>query len=68
MVFKYWATMDNQPPAKRKGPPRSDIHVEQGKPVVLRATAGEPQGTLSALWVKERGKKRMPGCNGRDTG
>jgi|SRR5471030_2537896 len=52
--------MDNQPPAKRKGPPRSGIHVEQGKPVVLPATAGEPQGTLSALWVKERGKSECP--------
>jgi RNA-directed DNA polymerase len=68
MVFEDWAIMDDQPPAKRKGPPRSEIHAEQGKPIVLPATAGEPQGTLSALWVKECGKKRTPGCNGRDTG
>ena len=60
MVFEYWATMDNQPPAKRKGPPRSEIHAEQGKPIVLPATAGEPQGTLSALWVKECGESECP--------
>jgi RNA-directed DNA polymerase len=52
--------MDNQPPAKRKGPPRSEIHAEQGKPIVLPATAGEPQGTLSALWVKECGRSERP--------
>ena len=52
MVFEYWATMDNQPPAKRKGPPRSETEVEQGKPIVLPVTAGESQGTLLALWVK----------------
>ena len=45
--------MDNQPPAKRRGPPRSETHVEQGKPITLPATAGEPQGTLLALWVEE---------------
>jgi RNA-directed DNA polymerase len=60
VVFEYWATMDNQPPAKRKGPPRSEIHAEQGKPIVLPATAGEPQGTLSALRVKECGKSERP--------
>jgi len=60
VVFEYWATMDNQPPAKRKGPPRSEIHAEQGKPIVLPATAGEPQGTLSALWVKECGESECP--------
>lgn len=52
--------MDDQPPAKRKGPPRSGIHVELGKPIVLPETAGEPQGTLSALWVKECGESERP--------
>jgi RNA-directed DNA polymerase len=52
--------MDDRPPAKRKGPPRSEIHAEQGKPIALPETAGEPQGTLSALWVKECGKSERP--------
>ena len=56
MVFEYWATMDDRPPAKRKGPPRSESHAEQGKPIALPETAGEPRGTLSALWVKDCGK------------
>lgn len=60
VVFEYWATMDNQPPAKRKGPPRSEIHAEQGKPIVPPATAGEPQGTLLVLWVKECGESECP--------
>ena len=45
-----------KPPAKRKGPPRSEIHAEQGKPIALPVTAGEPRGTLLALWVKECGE------------
>ncbi|KLK91857.1 hypothetical protein AA309_17900 [Microvirga vignae] len=60
MVFEYWAAMDDQPPAKRKGPPRSEIHAEQGKPIVLQVTAGQPQGRLLALWVKECGKSERP--------
>ena len=48
--------MDNQPPANRRGPPRSETQVEQGKPITLPATAGEPQGTLLALWVEECGE------------
>lgn len=48
--------MDSAPPAKTKGPPHSEIHVEQGKPIAPPVTAGEPQGTLLALWVKECGK------------
>ena len=48
--------MDNQPPAKRRGPPRSETQAEQGKPITLPVTASEPQGTLSALWVEEGGK------------
>ncbi|CAB3804872.1 reverse transcriptase N-terminal domain-containing protein [Pararobbsia alpina] len=31
-----------------------------GKPIVLPETAGEPQGTLSALWVKECGESERP--------
>jgi len=60
--------MDKAPPAKRKGPPRSEIHAEQGKPNGLPATAGEPQGALMAQWVKECGKSEGPACNGWDTG
>ena len=56
MVFEHWAIMDRSPPAKRKGPPRSEIHAEQGKPIALPKTAGEPQGTPRALWVEECGK------------
>src|ERR1035437_1974309 len=52
--------MDDQPPAKRKGPPRSEIHAEQGKPIGPPATASELQGTLLALWVKECGKSERP--------
>ncbi|MDB5780208.1 hypothetical protein, partial [Caballeronia mineralivorans] len=55
-----WATMDDKPPANRKGPPRSETEVEQGKPIVLPVTAGEPQGTLLALWVKESGESERP--------
>ena len=52
--------MDDQPPAKRKGPPRSETYAEQGKPIGLPATAGGPSGTLLALWVKECGKSERP--------
>ena len=48
------------PPADRRGPPRSEILAEQGKPVVLPATAGEPQGTLLVLRVKDYGKSERP--------
>jgi len=48
--------MDNPPPANRRDPPRSEIHAEQGKPVALPATAGEPRGTLLALRVEDCGK------------
>ena len=56
MVREHWAIMDARPPEKRKGPPRSEIHAEQGKPITLPETAGEPRGTLLALWVEECGK------------
>jgi len=68
MGFKHWTIMDKAPPAKRKGPPRSEIHAEQDKPDGLPGTAGEPQGTLMAWWVKECGKSEGPSCNGWDTG
>ena len=55
-----WATMDNKPPANRKGPPRSETHAEQGKPITPPATAGEPQGTLLARWVEDRGESERP--------
>ena len=34
--------MDVAPPAKRRNPTRSEMHVEQGKPVVPPETASEP--------------------------
>jgi RNA-directed DNA polymerase len=56
MTRTPWVIVDSMPPAKMRGPPRSEIHAEQGKPVVLPETAGEPQGTLLALRVKECGE------------
>jgi RNA-directed DNA polymerase len=41
------------PPANRRGPTRSEIYEEQCKPIALPAMAGEPQGALLALWVKD---------------
>lgn len=35
VVFGDWATMDVEPPAKLKGPIRSESQAEQGKPVAL---------------------------------
>lgn len=35
----------HRPPAYRTGSHHPDIHVEQGKPLTLPTTAGEPQGT-----------------------
>jgi len=56
-----WVSMDIAPPADRRGPSRSEIHAEQDKPVALPATAGEPQGTLLALRVRDCGKsERLP--------
>src|SRR5476649_2992228 len=60
MASVCWAIMDIAPPADRRGPPRSEIHAEQGKPIVLPATAGEPRGTLLGLWVKESGESERP--------
>jgi hypothetical protein len=53
MALCEWVIVDSVPPAKRRDPPRSEIHAEQGKPVVLPETAGEPQGTLLVLRVKD---------------
>ena len=52
--------MDITLPAKRKDPTRSEAYAEQGKPVTLPETAGQPQGTLLALRVKEGGKSESP--------
>lgn len=52
--------MDNELPANRKGPIRSETHAEQGKPIGLPETAGEPQGTLLALWVEDGGESERP--------
>jgi RNA-directed DNA polymerase len=60
MASDEWAIMDRTPPAHRTGPHHPEIHTEQGKPIVLPATAGEPQGTLLALRVKECGKSEGP--------
>jgi RNA-directed DNA polymerase len=65
MVAKDSAIMGYQPPAKRKGPPRSEILAEQGKPIVLPETVGEPKGTLLALWVEECGKSECLPVTGR---
>ena len=65
MVLEHWATMDEEPPAKRKGPTRSEIHAKQGKPVVLPETAGEPKGTLLALRVEDGGKSECLPVMGR---
>jgi RNA-directed DNA polymerase len=51
-----WVIMESKPSANRRGPPRSEIQAEQGKPVALPETAGEPRGTLLVLRVKECGK------------
>ena len=53
MALFEWAIVDVAPPAIRRGPPRSEIQSEQGKPAVLPVTAGEPQGTLLVLRVKD---------------
>ncbi len=50
--------MDKIPSANRGGPPHSEIHTEQGKPVTLPVTAGEPQGKLLVLRVEEFGKSK----------
>lgn len=68
VVSEHWATMDVEPPAKLKGPIRSEIQAEQGKPVALPF-----YGKLTerkAVGVAGRGmqKKRMPSCNRADTG
>lgn len=60
MVPTPWAIMDVKPPANRKGPPQSETLAKQGKPIVLPAMAGEPQGTLLVLWVKEGGESERP--------
>jgi RNA-directed DNA polymerase len=48
--------MDGKLPANRKGPRRPETHAEQGKPIAPPETAGELQGTLLVLWVKESGE------------
>lgn len=47
-------------PANRRDPTRSEAYAEQDKPVALPETAGEPQGTLLALRVKEGGESEGP--------
>lgn len=56
MAFNAWAIMDDTLSVKRKGPTRSETRAEQVKPIALPETAGEPQGTLLALWVKDGGE------------
>ena len=57
--------MDGVPPAKRRGPIRSEIQAEQGKPEVLPKMAGEPQGTPLALRAEEQGKSEGRSVMGR---
>jgi len=60
MTFVLWVFMDMMPSVYRRDRTRSEIHAEQGKPVTLPETAGEPQGTLLTLRVKEYGKSERP--------
>lgn len=55
MPPRSWGIVDNTPPANRRGPHRSEIDAEQGKPVVLPETAGKAQAMLLALRVKDCG-------------
>ena len=55
-VIALLAAMDVAPPVNRKDPTHSEMLAEQGKLVVSPETAGEPQGTLLVLRVKERGE------------
>jgi len=52
--------MDRTPPAQRTGPHHPKIHAEQGKPITLPATAGEPRGTPLVWWVEECGESECP--------
>jgi RNA-directed DNA polymerase len=56
MTFVLWVFMDMTPSVYRRDRTRSEILAQQGKPVTLPETAGEPQGTLLTLRVKEYGK------------
>lgn len=56
--------MDTMPPVYKTGPTHPEIRVELGKPIVLPVTAGEPQGTLSARWVKECGESECLSVTG----
>lgn len=60
MTFSGWVIMDSSPPMLWTGPPHSENHAEQGKPNALPATAGGPQGTLLAQWVKECRESERP--------
>jgi len=68
VVSEYWATMDVEPPAELKGPIRSEIQAEQGKPIAL-PLRGRPT-ERKAVGAVGRGmqKKRTPSCNWADTG
>ena len=48
--------MDGVSSVYSRYPTHSEIYAEQGKPVVSPVTAGEPQGTLLALRVKDGGE------------
>ena len=54
--------MDMTAPVYWRDRTRSEIHAAQGKPETLPETAGDPQGTLLPLRVKEYGKKPRPVC------
>ena len=68
VVFEYWATMDVEPPAKLKGPNRSESQAEQGKPVALPLCGKPPERKAVGAAGRGMQKKRMPSCNGADTG
>ena len=68
VVSEYWATMDVEPPAKLKGPIRSEIQAEQGKPVALPFYGKSTERKAVGAAGRGMQKKRMPSCNGADTG
>lgn len=67
VVLGHWATMDVEPPAKMKGPIRSESQAEQGKPVALPLCGRPTERTAVGAAGKGMQKKRMSSCNGANT-
>jgi RNA-directed DNA polymerase len=68
VASEYWATMDVEPPAELKGPIRSEIQAEQGKPIVLPLRGRPTERKAVGAVGKGMQRKRTPSCNGADTG